>query len=49
MSYNVNMKDYLATEQQGIELLYRDKDIYDIAFENVNASSSTAFAPASLI
>ena len=36
MSYNVNMKDYLATEQQGIELLYRDKDIYDVAFENVN-------------
>ena len=30
------MKNYLATEQQGIELLYRDNDIYDVAFENVN-------------
>ena len=36
MSYNVNMKKYLANEQQGIELLYRNRDIYDIAFENVN-------------
>ena len=30
------MKNYLATEQQGIELLYRDKGIYDVAFENIN-------------
>ena len=36
MSYNVSMKKHLATEQQGIELLYRDKDIYDVAFDNVD-------------
>ncbi len=34
--YNTNMENYLADEQTGIELLYRGKDITDIAFSNIN-------------
>ena len=36
------MENYLADEQTGIELLYRSKDISDIAFEDITAFNKVA-------
>ena len=36
------MENYLADEQTGIELLYRGKDITDIAFEDINQFNKVA-------
>ena len=36
------MENYLADEQTGIELLYRGKDINDIAFEDINQFNKVA-------
>ena len=36
------MEKYLADEQTGIELLYRSKDISDIAFEDITAFNKVA-------
>ena len=36
LSYNTSMKNYLADEQTGIELLYRGIDISDIPFSDIH-------------
>lgn len=36
------MENYLADEQTGIELLYRSKDISDIAFDDITAFNKVA-------
>ena len=34
--YNTSMENYLADEQTGIELLYRGKEITDVAFSDID-------------